>query len=145
MPAKVWHCATISARIRDIDRMECEAFGHTPKQSLRNGFWNSDRVWTATVDGRPEAMFGVVVQSALCGEGVPWMLGTDAIYRHGRELVLHGPSLVKALLESVPRLANMVSADNHAAIRLLRRWGFTIGGDRVLVGGIPFLRFEVCR
>lgn len=141
-PASFRHVARISNRMRECDRAECAAMGRTPKQSLRLGLMVSDKAWTALVDGLPEAMFGVVVDSALTGHGTPWFLGSDEVYRHARELLLWGPGLVARLHDSSPRLANIVSADNARAIRLLKRWGFTVEEEEVNVRGVPFLRFE---
>ncbi len=88
-------------------------------------------------------MFGLVVASAIDGIGRPWMLGTDAIYRHGRALLQHGPGWLSRFRDSTPRLANLVSADNARAIRLLRRWGFEVGSEVVMIGGVAFVRFEM--
>lgn len=128
--------------MRDIDVRECAAFGHAPKQALREAILNSDRAWTAMVDGRPEAIFGVVVNSALTGEGAPWFLGTDEVWRHGRALLSIGPQIIRRFHDSTARLSGYVSVDNAAAIRMLRRWGFDVGHDRRRVGGVPFLGFE---
>lgn len=142
VPATFRHVARIANRVRDIDRRECEAMGRTPKQALRLGLLTSDKVWTALVHGLPEAMFGVVVESVLTGEATPWFLGTNEVYRHRRELLLMGPGLIAALRDS-RRLTNWVSAENGQAIRLLRRWGFTVGEDETDVRGVPFLKFEM--
>lgn len=128
--------------MRSVDRMECEAMGRTPKGALRFALANSSKAWTAMVDGQPEAMFGVVVESALTGEAVPWFLGTDEVYRHGRELVMWGPGMVSRLCDSSRRLANLVSAGNTSAIRLLKRWGFVVSEEAVNVRGVDFLPFE---
>lgn len=128
--------------MREIDRRESEAMGRTPKQALRLGLLTSEKVWTALVDGLPEAMFGVVVESLLTGEATPWFLGTDEVYRHKRELLLIGPGMIAAMRDS-RRLSNWVSADNGEAIRLLLRWGFTVGEDKTDVRGVPFLKFEM--
>lgn len=116
--------------------------GRTPKQSLRSGLMVSSKAWTALVDGLPEAMFGVVVDSVLDGHGTPWFLGSDEVYRHARELLLWGPGLVARMHDSSPRLSNIVSAENGAAIRLLRRWGFTIEEGVMDVRGVPFRHFR---
>lgn len=116
--------------------------GHSPKEALRRGWRYSSKAWTALVDGQPEAMFGVVVDSALTGEATPWFLGTDEVYRHGRALLMWGPGIVERLCDSRLRLHNLVSARNGRAIRLLRRWGFTVFEEPVMVSGIPFLHFE---
>lgn len=144
MPARLVHVGPIANRMRDADRVECEAFGHQPRAALRAGLI-AGKAWTALVDGRPEAMFGVVPVNAMAGEGRPWMLGTDAIYRHGRDLLRIGPALLAGMFDSSSRLSNLVAAGNGRAIRLLKRWGFTIGADVVTIGGVAFHEFEGMR
>lgn len=144
VPAQLRHVNTIARRMRAIDALECEAGGRTPKQALRDGCLFSDKAWTALVDGRPEAMFGVLTISAVEGLGSPWMLGTDVVLRHARALLLHGPHYVDAMRDSIPRLRNLVSCDNGPAIRLLRKLGFTVGDVKVMRGNMPFYQFEMC-
>lgn len=87
-------------------------------------------------------MLGLEVRSAIEGHGAPWMLATDVAYQHGRELLGLGPLVIGVLADSTPRLSNLVSAGNTRAIRVLRRWGFTVGAEEKTVGGVPFLTFE---
>lgn len=133
--------------MRAADVAEVRAFGRSPKDALRLGLTTSLLVWTAKVDGRPEAMFGLSPVSAIGGEGAPWFLGTDEVYRHGRELVAWGPALIAAMLDSTPRrLANMVGAFNRPAIRLLRRWGFEVREEVIMsAGGVEFFAFSMER
>ena len=59
----------------------------------------------------------------------------------GRDLLLIGSEVIEHMHRHSARLENSVSVDNAAAVRLLRRWGFTID-DRVFeVGGVRFVRF----
>lgn len=119
--------------------------GRSPRQALRLGLVTSTEVWTAKVDGRPEAMFGLVVTSALGGKGVPWMLGTDEIYRHPRLMIRHGERVLQRWLDSTPTLSNYVSVDNSRAIRLLRRWGCSIGWKVIMHGDCGFVSFTMER
>lgn len=130
--------------MRAADIAECAAFGHSPKAALRESLLASAAAWTATVDGCPEAMFGLVVNSALTGEGAPWFLGTDAVWRHGRALLLHGPAILAHFHDSTPRLAGLVSADNAPALRMLGKWGFVLGESRTL-RGTAFVEFARAR
>lgn len=141
VPAAFKHVCRIANRMRVADRIECEAMGRTPKQSLRMGLLMSEKCWTALVDDLPEAMFGVVVDNALTGEGTPWFLGTDEVYRHGRELIMWGPGVLARLCDSSPRLSNLVSSSNGPAIRLLERWGFSVDSEEIDVRGVPHRRF----
>lgn len=142
VPANSRHIGAIASRMRGIDRMECEAMGRTAKQALRFSLMTSSKAWTALVDGKPEAMFGVVVSSVLTGEGSPWFLGTDEVYRHPRALLMWGPGIIARLCDSRIALRNLVSRDNVQAIRLLKRWGFTVGMEAIDVQGVAFLPFE---
>jgi hypothetical protein len=142
VPAQFRHIGRIAARARDIDRRECMAMGRTPKAGLRHALMVSERAWTALVDDVPEAMFGVVIESALTGEGTPWFIGTDEVYRHGRELLMWGPGILARLHDSLRTSRNLVSAENRRAIRLLERWGFTVAEEQVEVRGMQFRRFE---
>lgn len=140
--AEIRHIGRIAAGIRAIDREECEAMGRSPKQSLRLGLLTSDKAWTALLDGRPVAMFGVVTTDAIGGEATPWFLGTDEVYRHARAFIMWGPGMLSRMGDSRTRLSNLVSAHNSRAIRLLRRWGFEVGSDEVTIRGVPFLHFQ---
>ncbi|MBB3955937.1 hypothetical protein [Novosphingobium sediminicola] len=142
VPARHAHIGAIARRMRAMDAMECRAFGRDPKTALRVGLANSAQAWTALVDGRPEAMFGVVVNSVLTGDAVPWFLGTDEVYRHGRELLAWGPGMVERLHDSSLTLRNLVSVHNSNAIRLLERWGFTVRKEVIVSGGVAFYPFE---
>lgn len=127
--------------MRDIDRRECEAFGHSPKQALRNGLKASALCWTGKTDGRPGAMFGAVSRNEIEGVGTAWFLGTDEVFDCARELLMIGPAVIEAMHRRFRRLENMVSSENEAAIRLLGHWGFELGAETMDVNGVEFRPF----
>lgn len=88
---------------------------------------------------------GLEVRSAIEGLGAPWMLATDVAYRHARDLIRLGPAIIAAMGDSTPTLTNAVSRDNLRAIRMLRRWGFKVGGEVTMIGGVAFLTFSMER
>ncbi|QNA85146.1 hypothetical protein G4G27_14930 [Sphingomonas sp. So64.6b] len=145
VPARATHIGPIAHRLREHDRIECAALGHTPKQALRAGLTASSLCLTALVDGRPEAMFGLVVTNALYGEGRPWLLGTDIVYRQPRALLHHGPRAIGAMLDSTPRLSNLVACRNARAIRFLARMGFAFGKETVVHNQVEFIAFTLER
>ena len=145
VPASPAHIGAIAHRMRAEDRLECAAFGHSPKSALRNGYRASTESWTAKVDGVPHAMFGLVPVSILEGEYTPWFLGSDETYRHPRDMIATGEALVSYWLDSSKKLSNVVMSTNVRAIRLLRRWGFSIGDQERMIGGYPFLDFWIER
>ena len=116
--------------------------GCSPNPALREGLVASSLCLTALLNGRPEAMFGLVVRSALAGEGTPWLLGTEAIYDHPRAMLRWGPGFVAAMLDSTPALSNLVAVDNVRALRFLRWLGFTIREDRMMFAGTEFVTFS---
>lgn len=127
--------------MRAIDRMECEAKGRTPAEALRYSLASSSFALTAMVDGSPHAMFGLTPYSVAESVGRPWFLGTDEVYRHGRELIVTGEMVVELMQDRFRRLENVIAAANVQGIRLLRRWGFVIGEEPQMVGGVTFLPF----
>lgn len=128
-----------------MDRRECEALGRSPKDALRNGLALSQECWTALRDGVPHAMMGVVSDGLLAGSGRVWFLGTDEVYRHGRDLLTYGPLFIEHWLEMFKRLHNIVIVENKDAILLLNRWGFDVGGDVEIYGGERFVPFSMAR
>jgi ribosomal protein S18 acetylase RimI-like enzyme len=129
--------------MRAIDVLECSIAGHSAKQALRTGMRTSIVCWTAKIDGRPEAMFGVHTSDFLYGEGQIWLLGTDVLARNGKSLVRLGRTYTKALFDHYTLLHNRVHADNEKAIRWLARLGFVIGPVDV-IRGHPMREFSAC-
>lgn len=142
VPAKMKHVNRIANRMRDADRLECEALGRTAKQALREGVAQSDWAWTFLVDGQPEGMAGITITSELTGDAVPWFLSTDEAFRHGRAFLEIGPPMIASFSDSRRTLANVVAACNHRAIRMLKRWGFTIQTEQAFVlRGVEMIPF----
>ncbi len=141
VPASPAHVGRVASRMREIDKIECAARGRKPKAALRLALRSSSWALTAMVRGEPHAMFGISPISLLDDRGCPWFLGSDETMKHGRDLLLIGTAIIERMHQHSRRLENSVAVDNHAALRLLRRWGFTIGEDAYSVGGVDFVRF----
>lgn len=139
VPASAAHVGRLANRMREIDQREVIAMGMGPKQALRVALAGS--VWSLTVmiDDFPHAMFGVSPISAW--KGRPWFLGSDEIYRHGREMLTMGARAVEQMLVSFSKLENVVSKENERAIRLLKRWGFEVEAEVLEIGDMAFHRF----
>lgn len=135
------HIAPIANRMREWDRREAAAFGKSPKQALRMGLAASLWAITAKVDGRPEAMIGLVPMSLIEGRGQPWMLGSDAIYRHPREMLRNVAPMLGRMRADCPRLENWVATGNGRAITFLRHCGFAFG-EPIDVNGLEMRRFS---
>lgn len=134
VPASPAHVGTIANRMRQIDIDECALAGMTPRETLRMGLANSETVWTVKIDGRAEAMFGVVNVSLLEGRGRVWMLMTEDGARQHRAIVRFGHIYTAALARHYRILENHVHAKNDKAIRWLSRLGFHVGAVDVIAG-----------
>ena len=117
VPASLTHVGPIANRMREIDQRECRWAGHSPKEALRMGLRGSFVAFTVMIDGKPEAMFGVMTSSFLWGEGRIWLLLTDVGGKQGKALVRLGRLYCRSFLNHYTVLHNHVHAENHAAIR----------------------------
>lgn len=140
--AEASHIAPLAARMREMDRIEVGAFGRTPETALRLGLASSVWALTALVDEEPHAMMGVSPRNMIEGVGIPWMLGSERIYDHGRDLVRYGPSIIAEMRRSFERLENVVHTGNVRAIRFLRHFGWEISEQLETHGGVEFVRFS---
>lgn len=114
----------IADRLRLADVEECHAAGVWDiRGAIHEGIVHSTLCYVVTVDGRPEAIFGVRPWSDW---GVPWMLGTDVVPQQRRALIALAPRYIDLMLRAYPRLMNHVHARNTKAVRWLRRAGFTL-------------------
>lgn len=146
VPARLTHVGWLANNMRDEDRRECEALGRTPKDALRTGLKCSLEAFTALGEsGKPVAMFGVVPVSLMSRLGRVWFLGSDDVFRYSRQLLEQGPGIIASWLETFALLENIVAADNVKAIRLLKHWGFTVGGKPESHRGVEFLPFVIER
>lgn len=141
----------LAARLRQADRDELAALGHPgdPTPLLAEGVRASTMALAALRGDHLLCIFGVApLRPHLLTEhvGVPWLLGTDALFAEGRSLIsLPGP-YIRQMLERYSKLVNVVHADNTRAVRWLRRMGFRLD-DPAPFGphGALFHRFEMTR
>lgn len=117
----------VAADMRQADIDEVWAsHRHAPLESLTGAVSSSDYHAIVTFEGEPIAALGLRVGSYLSGEGVPWLLSTNAALKHKREFLTNTESVVSSMLDITPRLVNYVHADNKLSIRWLKWIGFTI-------------------
>lgn len=140
-PPKPRDVRRIAAGMREVDRLECRAFGRLPCEALSVGIASSDLCRTVLIDGEPAAIFGVVTLDVTEGEGRPWLLGTDALLKAHRGWALFAPHLVEAMSSQHRMLSNWCARENIAARRWLRRLGFSEDAEPVMVGDVPMIRF----
>ena len=140
--------ADLAANMREQDVAEVRACGHTDLHAvIADGVKRSTLCWSCFVDGELAAIFGCAPGGTMLDPtGVPWLLGTDLIPKHGRIFVRVSPPYIARMLAAFPRLSNAVHAENTVAVRWLRKVGFHLH-PAVPVGphGAPFHIFEMER
>ena len=141
------HVEALLPFIRQADVEELWALDHkTPEAGLIQSVMSSTESWTGIVDGQVICIFGVAPVSMLCGEGMPWMVGSTLIEKYARIFLKHDKSIVDKWLEMFPHLFNYVDERNIKAKVWLKRLGFTI--HKAVPKGkeqLPFHYFERTR
>lgn len=116
--------------------------GHTPAQALSHV--NKGVSLIAMVNGVPAAIFGVEKGSLLTGMGTPWLLGTDDLFKCGKQLMEFGRIGVAAMLQDCSTLSNFVHVDNRRSIVWLKRLGFKFDEPAPYgIAGAMFMRFSM--
>ena len=127
-------------KLRAEDVQECQAVGLTPTKALVDAYALSELCYTAKVNGKPEAMFGVSSFRQPDGCGAVWYLGSDESFKHPIALVKGGRKYVEEWLEKFNILYNRVDARNVRHVEWLKCVGFKFTGS-VIINGYEFLNF----
>ena len=142
--ATINDCNNLGPRLREADKKELKAScGLGPVTALTlslkgsvNAYVLADKTDTAVL------MFGVVA-SPQDSVGVPWMLGSNGIYKHTRKLTTECKMWLEFIHKDYDLLFNYVHSENPKAIRWLQWMGFTM--VRLIpdygVGKQPFYEF----
>jgi hypothetical protein len=136
------HIGRVANSLREMDRLECEAARMTPKDNLRYGIqWGE--TYTVKIDGKPEAMFGVVPTCVLTGRSKVWLLMSDKAARQRKVLVRAGVVYSSIFRSKYRVLENYVHAENDLAIRWLTRIGFRVDlVNLFVINGQPMRYFS---
>lgn len=146
-PATYWDVPYVVAKLRQADVDECHALGvNSIPDALWDGVALSDWAMCAEVRGVPAALFGVRAwrDEKVGRVGVPWMVCTTAVGKHGRAVMRLAPDYIARMLRAYPRLTNRVHARNVRAVLWLRRMGFTMHPEHAHEAtGAPFHWFTM--
>lgn len=124
--ATVADAIAVSPRLRQADVQEWKAaVGLSPEVALRIGL-SSGEAWAMLVDGQVEALLGVSAVANHSYFGLVWMVATDAIFDHRRDLLRMTPEVLTMLHDRFPLLGNYVDARNSKHIAWLKRAGFSL-------------------
>lgn len=137
----------LAENLREADRCELAALDNQPINPfhvISRAIVMSSHVWTfaRVADNTPISIFGVAPMAEHIGS--PWMLGTEELYDHPRDLVVLGRRYIQLMTGAYPVLINYVDARNEKSVRWLKRMGFQFGDPEPLGPyRIPFHRFEM--
>ena len=121
------HIEALLPVVRQADIAEFWAFDHkTPRQALIQSLQSSTDCRTGMVAGQVICIFGVAPVSMLCGQAMPWMVGSTLLDRYARIFLRHDKYIVDGWLKTYPHLFNYVDERNTRAKIWLKRLGFTI-------------------
>lgn len=140
-PARLDDAEALAPRLRACDVDECWSSARVkPLEALTQSVIRSEECYAAQDEDGVFALFGL---SRVGDWGVPWMLGSDAVARHRRELVRIGREFTGLWAHSRP-LTNVVDARNVPSVRYLKQLGFRVH-DAIPYGpdGLPFHPFTM--
>ena len=134
------HADYLSDKLRDIDNVECMAFGRKPLEALMLAFEHDMATMTVVdKDNNPLAMFGIGEDDEM---PYIWMLGTKEFPKIARrDLVKHSKTWIRELLKITGGAAgNVVHCYNRPAVRWLEWLGASFT-HQFTIKGEPFYQF----
>ena len=121
------HIQQILPFIRQADVDEFWAADHkTPEQAIIQSMMCSTEAKTGIADDQVVCIFGVAPVNLLCGQAMPWMVGSNLIDKYARIFLTHDKNIVDDWLMVYPHLFNYVDARNTKAKKWLKRLGFVL-------------------
>lgn len=130
--------------MRDADKQEVEALtGLDPLACLMLGLMHSDPCM-AGVSNEGEIVMIFGINQLDPGVGAIWMLSSNAIKDHARELVREGKRWLDEQHALYPVLTNVVDERNDVHRRLIKHMGFSFGEpiNNYGVAGVRVIPFE---
>lgn len=127
--------------MRQVDKIECECMGFTPKDALEVAL-GADAVTYTVFDsyGVPFCMLGCGPMPD--GTGYIWMLGTDSVFDNKFDFIKGSRFVVNALTQPYGSVKNYVHKDNEVAIAWLKWCGAEMGRELVF-SDHPFYEFTI--
>lgn len=124
-PATPGDGETLAAVMREADVAELVALGSAPEVAAPRAIRRSVAAWTARDEGGVICCAGIALRTPVSDTAAPWLLCSDRIAEHPRQLLRVSRRVVRAARERW-RLENYVHADNADAIAWLGWLGFTV-------------------
>lgn len=141
-PATQEHADIMAPLMSAQDRAEIEAAGFTPRDALRYSMEGSVVADTALIDGVPAAMWGICPRSIVGERALLWMLGTPAVQRNAKALLVLSRYFADWAQERYPVLECLIDSRHDKALRWVKWLGFKPTGGTVRMCGVEFIGFE---
>ena len=141
VPATIEHAERMALVMRKEDRAEVLALGYTPVEALRASLEESDVAETAVLGDSVVAMWGAVPQTQLGHKALVWMLGTDLVPKHPRELLYGSKSFIDHVHRTYPMLECLVDTRYTKAVRWICWLGFQPRFE-FPINGVQFALFQ---
>ena len=118
----------VAEKMCSMDQREIWASGRwAPEAGLFSAVKQSSLCYTWSVDGEPEAVFGVAPLRNVEGGGSPWLLGSCLKNEYKREILRKSRYWMHEFRSRFRYLENYVYTENHTSVRWLRDWcGFNV-------------------
>jgi len=140
VPASPSHIVPLLAALSTDDRALLDRLAGNSAALLLRHIGDSDPTWCGLDDADGVVTMGGVIPKG-DGEGYIWQLATPAIASHKRDYILQSRMMMAKGLPLYRRLTTTIRADFTAALRHMRRMGFTIQPPAD-VAGLPACRCE---
>ncbi len=115
----------LAPMLRRADLCEIHAAtGESALAVLERGIASSSPCQAVVLGGRPLALFGVVPDGE--NRGIVWLLGSDELGRHPRDIAVQGRAWIAHLHRQYSILWNYVDARNEQHLKWLAWCGFTV-------------------
>ena len=98
-----------------------------PQAAILTGYRESVISLTATINGEPVAITGIVPTTFLGNSAVIWMLATDKINKIPRRFAKQSRLIIGRFLQHYPHLYNFVDIENTGSIKWLKWCGAEFG------------------
>ena len=148
---KIYMCESVEDDIehiypfmRQVDKIECECMGFTPKEALEVAL-GADAITYTVFDPYdvPFCMFGTGSLN-FDGDGYIWMLSTDSIFDCKYDFIRGSRFVVDTLISPYNKAKNFVHQDNKAAITWLKWCGAEMGQEYKF-SDHPFYEFTITK
>lgn len=115
-------------RLADADELQA-TYGHGDhERSILEALSVTPEAFVALDDeGDPLCIYGVApIGGLLTAVGAPWLLGSNGLYSHARNLMSETRHYIGHMRKEFPMMVNFVDARNKASARFIASMGFQI-------------------